>query len=53
MSEKTISCADAINEIAETLIEADGEFITNIYNQVCTGEAEYEGDNLIKVRREI
>jgi hypothetical protein len=47
--ERTIGCDDAINEIAEILIQADGEWITEIYNKVSGKKATYDGDNLITV----
>jgi len=47
--ERIIGCDDAINEIAELLIEASGEWITEIYNKVSGKNAVYKGDNLIKI----
>ena len=46
---RIIGCDDAINEIAEILTQASGEWITEIYNQVSGKKATYDGDNLITV----
>lgn len=50
--EITLDCGEAINEISDFLIEADGELIVKIYNQVSTKRATYMGDNLISVEQD-
>lgn len=49
MKEITLDCAEAIQEIAEYLAEADGEYITKIYIQISGKKATYTGDNMISV----
>lgn len=49
---RTISCDDAINEISEILIQASGEWITEIYNKVSDKKAVYEGDSIMVVMEE-
>ena len=49
---RVISCGDAINEISEILVQANAEWITEIYNRVSSSKAHYEGDNLITVIEE-
>lgn len=44
-----ISCDEAINEIAEILAEADGEWIAEIYEKISSKPARYDGDSLIIV----
>ena len=50
---RTITCDDAIKEIAETLNQTEGDFITDIFNQVCRGKASYdEYDHVINIEEE-
>jgi len=49
-SNNTYSVDDIIGMIAETLAEADGDFIAQVANSVLTGEFTYEGDSIISVR---
>jgi hypothetical protein len=44
------SSDEVIQEIAETLAEADGDFIEKIANQVLTREVKYEGDSMFSQR---
>lgn len=44
-----LDCGEVVNEIIDYLIEADGEFITKIYNQISNKKATYMGDNLISI----
>lgn len=46
MSEKTIGADDVINQIAETLCQASGEFIEAIANQVLTNKVTYQGNSI-------
>ena len=43
------SADEVIQDIAEALAEADGEFIQEIANQVISGRVEYVEDSLFEV----
>jgi hypothetical protein len=43
---KIIGADDVINQIAETLCQASGEFIETIANQVLTHKVVYQGDSI-------
>jgi len=38
--------AEVIQEVADTLAQADGEFIEEIANRVLTRKVKYEGDSM-------
>ena len=44
-----LSFEDIMNNIREALEEADGEFVANTYNSVCSASIEYNEDNSWKV----
>jgi hypothetical protein len=44
--EKTLGADDVINQIAETLCQASGEFIEEIANKVLTLKVVYQGDSI-------
>jgi hypothetical protein len=46
-SQETYSLDEVINIIADTLAEADGEFIANVANTILAGDFTYDGDSII------
>jgi hypothetical protein len=45
---QTLTADDVINEIAEVLREADGDFIELIANSVLTNKVKYVGDSFFE-----
>jgi hypothetical protein len=45
---ETLTADDVINEIAEVLREADGDFIELIANSVLTNKVKYVGDSFFE-----
>lgn len=43
-----LSTKDLIDNIAEVLNGADGEYVAQIYNQICSDKVKYQGDSLFE-----
>lgn len=52
-SRDCVSINDAIENIAEVLRGADGEYIAKIYNQICSDKLTYIGDSLFERQNEV
>lgn len=48
-----IRISDVIDNIAECLINADGDFIAEIYNKVCSDKIEYKGNDEWKTKETV
>ena len=47
--ETVFEYAEVLNSISDCLANADGEFVADIYNKVCSDQIEYKGDSIWKV----
>ena len=43
-----LSFKDIISNISDVLAEADGEYLANIYNSICSDKIKYSGDSLFQ-----
>ena len=46
----TLDIQMVLDNISETLSEADGDFVAEIYNKVCSEQVEYDGDDGWKIK---
>jgi hypothetical protein len=44
----TLSFSSVLDEISETLAQADGEYLASIYNQLCSGKVRYIEDDVFE-----
>lgn len=47
---ETLSLRNVIDNIVETLRQADGEYIAEIHNRICSNQVSYLGDSIYELQ---